>query len=59
MIRVWLLPHNGRRYSKCGIKLLLNCLPTQMYVKIPNDSTTTKPRIMASCCCTVIFSKMD
>jgi len=41
---------NGRRYGKCGIKLLLNCLQTQMYVKIPNVSTNTQTRICYSVC---------
>ena len=36
------LAHNGRRYGKCGIKLLLNCQPAQMYVKISNVSTNTQ-----------------
>ena len=48
---------NGQRYSKCGIKLLLNCLPAhlvpiyrepvpiyrEMYVKISNVSRTRIP----------------
>jgi len=36
---------NGWRYGKCGIKLLLICLPAQMYVKISNVSTNTQTRI--------------
>jgi hypothetical protein len=42
---------NRRRYGKCGNKLLLNCLPTQMYVEISNVSTNTHTRICYSVCC--------
>jgi hypothetical protein len=41
---------NGWRYGKCGIRLLLNCLPTQMYIKISNVSTSTQTRICYSVC---------
>ena len=41
---------DGRRYGKCGNKLLLNCLPAQMYVKISNVSTYTQTRICYSVC---------
>jgi hypothetical protein len=41
MVTVW-------RYGKCGNKLLLNCLPAQMYKKIPNVSTITQTRICYS-----------
>ena len=30
------------RYGNCGTKLLLNCLPAQMYIKISNVSTNTQ-----------------
>jgi len=41
---------NGLRYGKCGNKLLLNCLPVQMYVKISNVPTFTQTRICYSVC---------
>ena len=41
---------NGWRYGKCGIRLLLNCLPAQMYRKISNVSTNTQTRICYSVC---------
>jgi len=47
---------NGRRYGKCGIKLLLNCLPAQMYIKISNVSTNTHTRICYSVCCGALFN---
>ena len=50
---------NGRRYGKCGIKLLLNCLPAQMYIKISNVSTNTHTRICYSVCCNAALSLMS
>ena len=49
------LLYNGWRYGKCGIKLLLNCLPAQMYVKISTVSTNTQTRICYSVCCSAFL----
>ena len=44
------LLYNGWRYGKCWTKLLLNCQPAQMYIKISNVSTNTHTRICYSVC---------
>ena len=41
---------NGWRYGKCGNRLLLNCQPAQMYIKISNTSTNKHTRICYSVC---------